>query len=174
MKFPFSVIALLAAASMLTFGLSSCGGDDPDDPTPVTPSGPNAQPNPDTPLPDPAGTVEVNLLIGENGFYVAELGGRLYLKAGNNLYYSDGHIICVDAVNSLANISTLPGSGWAAETAAKAGCGYVLRKNCYDYTNEQWGYKYCRLYVQSYIEGVGGIAGVVVKYQSPWEPDVTE
>lgn len=80
----------------------------------------------------------------------------------------------MEAVSSLANISTLPSNGWAPITAAKPGCGYILRRQLYDADQHIEVYKYCRLYVQSYIEGASGIAGVVVKYQSPWEPESTE
>lgn len=172
MKIPLPVISLFIAGASLC--LTACGSDDPDEPAPVTPSGPNAQPDPVTPVPDPAGTVEVNMPNNGTEISIPGMGGRICIDAGNNFVCTSGsseqlQIISVDAVNSLGNITSVPSTGFSTSVAAKVGHGYILKYSLL-YYGHITKLSYARLFVVDHlISANGNVAGAVVKYQADWE-----
>lgn len=148
--------------------LNACGGDEPDEPMP-TPVGPNVQPNPETPIPDPAGTVEVNML--NNGPHVSLPSmGEIWIDAASNFVCGENsRIISVDAVNSLGNITTVPTTGFAESTAVKPGNGYIVRYRTDGKSKNGKVYygvvRYARLYV---VDNLLENGGATVKYQAGW------
>lgn len=137
----------------------ACSGED-DEPVVPQASDPNVA------VPDPEGTVTVNITNNGRDGEVAlpDLGVRLYIDEGNNfrLYYLSGNsgtIVSLGAMKGLGNVVTVPIEGWSTSVAVVPGNGYVVRNNG----------NYARLYVDSYMTSTsGGIMGATVKYQSPF------
>lgn len=85
----------------------------------------------------------------------------------------NGEIASVGSVSGLGEVKTIPSGGWSGEVAAQKRRGYVIRyKKAYDYRNPRVSYTYARAYVVDYLTSAttGGILGVVVKYESPFNP----
>lgn len=137
----------------------ACSGED-DEPVVPQASDPNVA------VPDPEGTVTVNITNNGRDGEVAlpDLGVRLYIDEGNNfrLYYLSGNsgtIVSLGAMKGLGNVVTVPIEGWSTSVAVVPGNGYAVRNNG----------NYARLYVDSYMTSTsGGIMGATVKYQSPF------
>lgn len=136
---------------------------------------------------DPAGTVASNIrhddaeytniqlgtYIVNNYTYSAEI--HLHIKGSLNLWMreatynmypqNDVTIASVGPVKNISEIKKVPEAGWAQETSATPGNGYVLK-----YENENFK-GYARVYVVDWITRTGdnGIIGVKIKYQV-WEP----
>ncbi|MBP5742554.1 MAG: hypothetical protein J6W49_03820 [Paludibacteraceae bacterium] len=140
---------------------------------------------------DPAGTVASNIrhddeytniqlgtYIIHNNYagdrtYSAEI--HLHIKGSLNLWMRDATynmypqdyvtIASVGPVKNISEIKKVPETGWAQETSATPGNGYVLK-----YESENFK-GYARVYVVDWITRTGdnGIIGVKIKYQV-WEP----
>ena len=154
---------------LLPLAIASCGGDDKDEP--------------ETTANDPEGTITANLM---NTFYCQgyywydgieldldsfnHMTCYLGLNSSNNLQAPDGmvKIVSVGKVKGLSSITKLPESGWAEQTAAIPGNGYIYK--CTDLW-ETHDLDYAIIYVVDYIKNTsGGIIGVTIKYKNHWSP----
>lgn len=162
---------------LLPLAIASCGGDDKDEPQ--------------TTANDPEGTILINLQNIFTGDYWHGYEGGI--EDMNNIYgccfgmnqlnnlqaastdegYSNGGVeeaeICsLGKVKNLSDIKSIPESGWAYQSAAVPGYGYIYR------LRYLWSTKvtYARIYVVDYIKNTsGGIIGATVKYQQNWKPE---
>ena len=137
----------------------ACSGEDDESVVPQA-SDPNVA------VPDPEGTVTVNITNnGRDGeVELPDLDVELYIDEGNNFrlhtaIYSRSQIVSLGAMKGLGNVVTVPIEGWSSSVAVVPGNGYVVRNHD----------NYARLYVDSYMTSTsGGIMGATVKYQSPF------
>lgn len=134
--------------------------------------------NPDKNLPDPTGTVTLNIMIGDdenkrvdiNGFGTIQINSA-YNFVGYGYNYS---FVSLGKMKGLGNVTAIPQDGWNRSVAVNPGDGYVVRCKRY-YDAEQ--YTYARLYVVSEIVGTsGGVIGYTIKCQAPFvfAPKFTE
>lgn len=134
--------------------------------------------NPDKNLPDPTGTVTLNIMIGDdenkrvdiNGFGTIQINSA-YNFVGYGYNYS---FVSLGKMKGLGNVTAIPQDGWNRSVAVNPGDGYVVRCKRY-YDAEQ--YTYARLYVVSEIAGTsGGVIGYTIKCQAPFvfAPKFTE
>ena len=170
---------LSAMLSLWVIGCSDNDPDNPDEPTPDNPEQPVIDPN--QPVPDPVGTIMVNVLNdGENvyinGFDNIKIDNRNNFAAAKSgtWYYNYGYPYCeyvsLGEVNGLGNIVSIPETGWGDNISVIAGNGYVSRI----YDPESGIYKYVRIYVAAPIEGIAGtISGFTLKCQAPFELPIT-
>lgn len=143
----------------------ACSGED-DEPVVPQASDPNVA------VPDPEGTVTVNITNNGRDGEVAlpDLGVYIYIDEGNNFrLYSSGYstsIVSLGAMKGLGNVVSVPTEGWSTSVAVVPGNGYVVRATrSYPIVETN----YARLYVDSYMTSTsGGIMGATVKYQSPF------
>ena len=161
--------------------LISCGDDTGN-------SNPNNPENPNNPIPDPEGTMTVN--ISETtyaNFYDGDRGvGAVNWIRPNNIRISGDAMgisynsICnIGKINGLGEISKIPSSGFTqpvtyygvnTSLACEVGHGYVIKLEQKE-SNEIIKIIYVRLYiVESIISTSGGIMGARIKYQYPFEP----
>ncbi|WP_288179684.1 BACON domain-containing protein [Leyella stercorea] len=134
--------------------------------------------NPDKNLPDPTGTVTLNIMIGDdenkrvdiNGFGTIQINSA-YNFVGYDYNYS---FVSLGKMKGLGNVTAIPQDGWNRSVAVNPGDGYVVR--CKRYYSDEL-YIYARLYVVSEIAGTsGGIIGYTIKCQAPFvfAPKFTE
>lgn len=134
--------------------------------------------NPDKNLPDPTGTVTLNIMIGDdenkrvdiNGFGTIQINSA-YNFVGYGYSYS---FVSLGKMKGLGNVTAIPQDGWNSSVAVNPGDGYVVR--CKRYYSDEL-YIYARLYVVSEIAGTsGGIIGYTIKCQAPFvfAPKFTE
>lgn len=179
--------ALSAILSLWLIGCSDSDPDNPDEPTPDNPEQPVIDPN--QPVPDPEGTIMVNVLNdGEdvyiNGFSNIKIDNRNnFASAKDNIWYSTYgtpwcEYVSVGEVNGLGNIVSIPETGWSDNISVIAGNGYVSRvfvpgeKD--ENGNTTGSYKYARIYVMSPVEGITGtISGFTLKCQAPFVLPIT-
>ncbi|WP_288205381.1 hypothetical protein [uncultured Parabacteroides sp.] len=156
----------LLAAMMFAMVVSILGGcskdDDPSDP--------------DNKLPDPEGTVSVNISESYDEYgrpsYVDIGGVSIRWVTPDNIVTSYGSelIVNVGQMKGLANIIKVPESGWSKNVSCEPGCGYIAREAYRDENNELV-FEYSRFYVVRSITDVsGGIIGAEIKYQKDWVP----
>lgn len=141
--------------------------------------------NPDKNLPDPTGTVTLNIMIGDdenkrvdiNGFGTIQINSA-YNFVGYDYNYS---FVSLGKMKGLGNVTAIPQDGWNRSVAVNPGDGYVARrveKGYYDDNNSySYSYRYARLYVVSEITGTsGGVIGYTIKCQAPFvlAPKFTE
>ena len=140
--------------------------------------------NPDKNLPDPTGTVTLNIMIGDdenkrvdiNGFGTIQIN-----SAYNFVGYGSGYsFVSLGKLKGLGNVTAIPQYGWNASVAVNPGEGYVARSGC-GYNDDSgsyaYTYTYSRLYVVSEIAGTsGGVIGYTIKCQAPFvlAPKFTE
>lgn len=144
--------------------------------------------NPDKNLPDPTGTVTLNIMIGDdenkrvdiNGFGTIQINSA-YNFVGES---SNCSFVSLGKLKGLGNVTAIPQDGWNRSVAVNPGEGYVARlvsgyyddyvSGSYAYT---YTYTYARLYVVSEITGTsGGVIGYTIKCQAPFvlAPKFTE
>lgn len=142
--------------------------------------------NPDKNLPDPTGTVTLNIMIGDdenkrvdiNGFGTIQINSA-YNFVGES---SNCSFVSLGKLKGLGNVTAIPQDGWNRSVAVNPGEGYVARlvSGYYDdYVSGSYAYTYtyARLYVVSEITGTsGGIIGYTIKCQAPFvlAPKFTE
>lgn len=141
--------------------------------------------NPDKNLPDPTGTVTLNIMIGDdenkrvdiNGFGTIQINSA-YNFVGYDYNYS---FVSLGKMKGLGNVTAIPQDGWNRSVAVNPGDGYVARRvenGYYDDNNSySYSYRYARLYVVSEITGTsGGVIGYTIKCQAPFvlAPKFTE
>jgi hypothetical protein len=174
---------MFAVLFLSLFIFMSCGKDDdssdPDNPPIV---------NPDTPVPDPEGTITVNIdgssstEILIDGFPLCDINWDEPDNFKLYAYYSKHYVsICnLGAMKGLGNITSIPSTGFTNSTVAcEAGHGYVVKfeERMYSIDGGDLIYGevikvvYIRLYVvEPIVSTLGGIMGAKVKYQYPFEP----
>lgn len=144
--------------------------------------------NPDKNIPDPKGTVTLNIMIGDdenkrvdiNGFGTIQINSA-YNFVGES---SNCSFVSLGKLKGLGNVTAIPQDGWNRSVAVNPGEGYVARlvsgyyddyvSGSYAYT---YTYTYARLYVVSEIAGTsGGVIGYTIKCQAPFvlAPKFTE
>lgn len=179
--------ALAAMLSLWVIGCSDNDPDNPDEPTPDNPEQPVIDPN--QPVPDPEGTIMVNVLNdGEdvyiNGFSNIKIDNRNnFASTKDNIWYSNYgtpwcEYVSVGEVNGLGNIVSIPETGWSDNISVIAGNGYVSRVFVPGDKDENGNvagtYKYTRIYVIAPIEGIAGtISGFTLKCQAPFVLPIT-
>lgn len=170
MKKLFNKYLFLLCVAFGALFFSSCSKDDDDNGGVVI--------NPDKNLPDPTGTVTLNIMIGDdenkrvdiNGFGTIQINSA-YNFVGYDYNYS---FVSLGKMKGLGNVTAIPQDGWNRSVAVNPGDGYVVRCKRY-YDAEQ--YTYARLYVVSEIAGTsGGVIGYTIKCQAPFvfAPKFTE
>lgn len=165
-------------AMSLWLGLVACGDDKEDNVVPPA-ANDTQQGNTSQTLPDPEGTVLINMYNGKSQSYNIGIGS-IYIDDANNFCAksSDGYqnvfqFISLGMTGGLSQIKDIPLTGWAKSVAVVPGTAYIAKRSNYSYSWGSYnftGYSYARLYVVDYIVGTsGGIIGAIVKYQSPFE-----
>lgn len=138
--------------------------------------------NPDKNIPDPKGTVTLNIMIGDdenkrvdiNGFGTIQINSAYNFVGGYSYYYS---FVSLGKMKGLGNVTAIPQDGWNYSVAVNPGDGYVARVRDVNYGNNSYSYRYARLYVVSEITGTsGGVIGYTIKCQAPFvlAPKFTE
>jgi len=173
-------LVLAATAMALVVALSGCGKD------PAASPGNSETPdvtNPNTPLPDPEGTVTANISTttriditnNQDNGYIKWTGPDNFNIYGG--YYNTRLVsICnLGAMKGLGNITNIPQTSYTTPqystttVACEVGHGYVIKFESLNY-----GTLFVRLYVQeSIINTSGGVMGAMVKYQYPFAPPFT-
>lgn len=146
--------------ALSTFALASCSKDDD-----VAPGGNGEIVDPGKNVPDPAGTVTLNMMVGDDGKWV-DIAGQGSVRINSAYNFEGAEFVSLGQMKGLGNVTTIPQEGWNRAMAATPGEGYVARAVGYDGSV----YAYARFYVVSEIVGVtGGVIGYKVKCQSPFE-----
>ncbi len=177
MKKLFNKYLFLLCVAFGALIFSSCSKDDDaenDNSGPVI--------NPDKNLPDPTGTVTLNIMIGDdenkrvdiNGFGTIQINSAYNFVGSYSYYYS---FVSLGKMKGLGNVTAIPQDGWNYSVAVNPGDGYVARVRDVNYGNNSYSYRYARLYVVSEITGTsGGVIGYTIKCQAPFvfAPKFTE
>lgn len=134
--------------------------------------------NPDKNIPDPTGTVTLNIMIGDDENKRVDINGfgTIQINSAYNFveYSSDYSFVSLGKMKGLGNVTAIPQDGWNRSVAVNPGDGYVVR--CKRYYSDEL-YIYARLYVVSEIAGTsGGVIGYTIKCQAPFvlAPKFTE
>lgn len=180
MKKLFNKYLFLLCVAFGALIFSSCSKDDDaenDNSGPVI--------NPDKNIPDPTGTVTLNIMIGDdenkrvdiNGFGTIQINSA-YNFVGYDYNYS---FVSLGKMKGLGNVTAIPQDGWNRSVAVNPGEGYVARLVSGGYYDDNYSYsysyRYARLYVVSEITGTsGGVIGYTIKCQAPFvlAPKFTE
>ncbi len=178
MRTTISNWAFVILTSMAMVGLCGCSKDD--DPAPVPNPDSGEVIDPDTPVNDPDGTIQLAMTFGSES---TRIGTYLYLSSSGNLTIAESDInknnysknypsgiVSIGTCNGLGNVSTIPLTGWAQSVRAVKGSGYVY----YD------GYqqRYYRIFINSEITNTESVSGIYessellgynFKYQQPFK-----
>lgn len=141
--------------------------------------------NPDKNIPDPKGTVTLNIMIGDDENKRVDINGfgTIQINSAYNFvgYDSNYSFVSLGKLKGLGNVTAIPQDGWNRSVAVNPGEGYVARLvsgGYYDDNNSySYSYRYARLYVVSEITGTsGGVIGYTIKCQAPFvlAPKFTE
>lgn len=142
--------------------------------------------NPDKNIPDPKGTVTLNIMIGDDENKRVDINGfgTIQINSAYNFvgYDSNYSFVSLGKLKGLGNVTAIPQDGWNRSVAVNPGEGYVARlvSGYYDdYVSGSYAYTYtyARLYVVSEITGTsGGVIGYTIKCQAPFvlAPKFTE
>ena len=166
MKNSVKTLMAIFFVAALSIGFASCSGDDDDN------GGGNGGGG-STELADPEGTSIGSVVFDKNQYshQYNDYGwgdlGKFYLTMeGLNIDLRDGssqvQIAVVGPIQGLAEIKSLPKSGYNKTVTAIIGYGYVgiaegmyIRFYCFDYI----------------LDSYGNIIGAIFKYQYPWIPN---
>ncbi len=159
-------ILFLTAAFAMTFAAISCSKSD--DGENIYGNGQNIDPN--TSVPDPEGTITVNMFNGGETYV-----DGMRIDASNNFYsyYYNGVYDCyysdLGAMKGLGNITDPVTTGLTERCAVIPGHGYWCYKAAKQFPSGKWaindGSSLNKLYVDSWIlSGTSTILGAVVKY----------
>lgn len=128
--------------------------------------------NPDKNLPDPTGTVTLNIMVGDdknNKVTINNFGIISINSAYNFVGENSCSFVSLGKMKGLGNITTIPQDGWNSSIAVNPGDGYVARVRSYDAYYNYTSYDYARLYVINEIAGTsGGVIGYTIKCQAPF------
>lgn len=136
--------------------------------------------NPDKNIPDPKGTITMNMMVGDDGNSVTIKDfGTIKINSAYN--FGGCQFVSLGKIKGLGNVTAIPQDGWNDYVAVNSGDGYVARRvenGYYDDNNSySYSYRYARLYVVSEITGTsGGVIGYTIKCQAPFvlAPKFTE
>lgn len=161
MKKLFNKYLFLLCVAFGALIFSSCSKDDDaenDNSGPVI--------NPDKNIPDPKGTITMNMMVGakDNSVSIRDLGTIQINNAYN--FKGDGcSFVSLGKIKGLGNVTAIPQDGWNSSVAVNPGEGYVVGYMDYGLI------RYARLYVVSEIAGTsGGVIGYTIKCQAPFVP----
>lgn len=158
-------MATLMMVAFLSFSLVSCGDDD--DPWTNAPDD-DVRVDPDVPVPDPEGTLELSMSPGGNAlddeFYIDKnYNFRYYYHNAYGLdpnYGKNTMFTPLSTVNGLGNINYIPVVAWVDQVAAIKGRGYVAYSPRKD--------KFYRLYVEPDTISGSSSSRYIVRYQMPF------
>lgn len=131
--------------------------------------------NPDKNIPDPKGTITMNMMVGDDGDKAVSISGfgTIKINSAYNFEGSSCSFVSLGKMKGLGNVTAIPQDGWNYSVAVNPGEGYVVRCKKY-YSDGQYSYvqySYARLYVVSAIAGTsGGVIGYTIKCQAPFAP----
>lgn len=133
--------------------------------------------NPDKNIPDPKGTITLNMMVGDDNDKSVSINdfGTIKINSAYNFEGSSCSFVSLGKMKGLGNVTAIPQDGWNSYVAVNPGEGYVVRHEIYDSYSYQ--YSYARLYVVSAIAGTsGGVIGYTIKCQAPFvfAPKFTE
>lgn len=132
--------------------------------------------NPDKNIPDPKGTITMNMMVGDDNDKSVSISdfGTIKINSAYNFEGSSCSFVSLGKMKGLGNVTAIPQDGWNRSVAVNPGDGYVVR--CKRYYSDEL-YIYARLYVVSEIAGTsGGVIGYTIKCQAPFvlAPKFTE
>ena len=135
--------------------------------------------NPDKNIPDPKGTITLNMMVGDDNDKSVSINdfGTIKINSAYNFEGSSCSFVSLGKMKGLGNVTAIPQDGWNSYVAVNPGEGYVVRHEIYDSYSYQYKYSYARLYVVSAIAGTsGGVTGYTIKCQAPFvfAPKFTE
>lgn len=136
--------------------------------------------NPDKNIPDPKGTITLNMMVGDDNDKSVSINdfGTIKINSAYNFEGSSCSFVSLGKMKGLGNVTAIPQDGWNSYVAVNPGEGYVVRHKIYDDSySYQYKYSYARLYVVSAIAGTsGGVIGYTIKCQAPFvfAPKFTE
>lgn len=127
--------------------------------------------NPDKNIPDPKGTITMNMMVGDDGNSVTIKDfGTIKINSAYN--FGGCQFVSLGKIKGLGNVTAIPQDGWNDYVAVNSGEGYAVRLGGGN------SIRYARLYVVSEIAGTsGGIIGYTIKCQAlfaPFAPKFTE
>lgn len=162
MKKLFNKYLFLLCVAFGALFFSSCSKDDDaenDNSGPVI--------NPDKNIPDPKGTITMNMMVGdgnENSVSIRDFG-TIKINSAYNFTGGSCSFVSLGKIKGLGNVTAIPQDGWNDYVAVNSGEGYAIRLIGKNYI------RYARLYVVSEIAGTsGGIIGYTIKCQAPFVP----
>lgn len=123
--------------------------------------------NPDKNIPDPKGTITMNMMVGDgNDKWVSIRDfGDIKINSAYNFTGGSCSFVSLGKIKGLGNVTAIPQDGWNNYVAVNSGEGYAVRLIGENYI------RYARLYVVSEIAGTsGGIIGYTIKCQAPFAP----
>lgn len=127
--------------------------------------------NPDKNVPDPTGTVTLNIMVGDDGiksFFINDFG-TIQIDRDHNFCGGGGYdysFVSLGKMKGLGNITAIPQGEWNSSVAVVPGEGYVVRMKNPNYSD---AYNcYARLYVVREIGEMSGGVGYTIKYQAPF------
>ncbi|WP_455512847.1 DUF5036 family protein [Leyella stercorea] len=129
--------------------------------------------NPDKNIPDPKGTITLNMMVGDDNDKSVSINdfGTIKINSAYNFEGSSCSFVSLGKMKGLGNVTAIPQDGWNSYVAVNPGEGYVVRHEIYDSYSYQYKYSYARLYVVSAIAGTsGGVIGYTIKCQAPFVP----
>lgn len=127
--------------------------------------------NPDKNIPDPNGTITLNIMIGDDGIksFIINDFGTIQIDRDHNFCGGGGYdysFVSLGKMKGLGNITAIPQGEWNTSVAVVPGEGYVVRMNNPNYSD---AYNcYARLYVVREIGQTSGGVGYTIKYQAPF------
>ena len=161
MKKLFNKYLFLLCVAFGALIFSSCSKDDDaenDNSGPVI--------NPDKNIPDPKGTITMNMMVGDDGNSVTIKDfGTIKINSAYNFTGGFCSFVSLGKIKGLGNVTAIPQDGWNSSVAVNPGDGYVVGYMDYGLI------RYARLYVVSEIAGTsGGVIGYTIKCQAPFVP----
>ncbi len=110
-------------------------------------------------LPNPEGTVTVNVGAGEAGVEIMN-NGILTIDESGCFMIEGGLIVSLGPVKGLGEIEDIPWEGWTEKAPASPGNGYIVRFNDY----------FARIYVKAAVHNENKeVIGFSIDYQKPFE-----
>lgn len=123
--------------------------------------------NPDKNIPDPKGTITMNMMVGDGNDKWVSINdfGSIKINSAYNFTGGSCSFVSLGKIKGLGNVTAIPQDGWNNYVAVNSGEGYAVRLIGENYI------RYARLYVVSEIAGTsGGIIGYTIKCQAPFAP----
>lgn len=127
--------------------------------------------NPDKNIPDPNGTITLNMIVGNQNWVSIGSLGEIQINSAYNFECYAGSCVSLGKIKGLGNVTAIPRDGWNYFVAVNPGEGYVVRYTNANPSENSSKLQYARLYVVSQIAGTSvGVIGYTIKYQAPFAP----